>query len=410
VRKTNGMKGVVALILAGGVGSRLGPLTRHRSKPSVPFGKHRIIDFVMSNCLNSDIDSMMVLTQYRAQELIRHIQHHWPSDRMRDSFIEVVPPQQLHGEEWYRGTADAVFQNLSLITESGNFTDVAVLSGDHVFMMDFRQMFKAHQTKNSVFTVCAMPVPLDEAHRFGVIEVDTENRIVGFEEKPPVPKEIPGRPGWCFISMGNYIAGMDYLRSILHENAGNPDTSHDFGKDIIPMMVSRGEPIYAYDFRDNVVPNQRHHYWRDVGTIQSLWEANMDLVAMEPELNLYNQDWVIRTPHDNLPMAKFNSLRPTGGKCSERFAVSGGSIIENAFLHKSVLGREVWVYDAEVHESVLFAGVHVENGVQLNRVIVDEGVSIPSGIKIGFDPDEDRDRGLYVDESGIVVVPKGFKF
>lgn len=195
---TGVMKGVLALILAGGQGSRLEPLTSHRSKPSVQFGKHLIVDFVMSDCLNSDIDNMMVLTQYRGQELIRHIQHNWPSDRMRESFIDIVPPQQLYGAEWYRGTADAIFQNLSLIDDSGDFSDLAILSGDHVYVMDFRQMYAFHKEKHSLFTVCAFPVPTHEAHGFGVIEVNAEGRIIGFEEKPTSPKEIPGRPGWSF--------------------------------------------------------------------------------------------------------------------------------------------------------------------------------------------------------------------
>lgn len=405
---TGDMRGVLALILAGGQGSRLGPLTWHRSKPSVQFGKHRIIDFVMSNCLNSDIDNMMVFPQYRGQELIRHIQHHWPSDRMRESFIDIVPPQQLHGAEWYRGTADAVFQNLSIIDDSGDFSDLAILSGDHIYVMDFRQMYAFHRERGSLFTVCAFPVPTSEAHRFGVIEVNTEGRIVGFEEKPESPKEIPGRHGWSFISMGNYFVVKSYARDILQENASNSNTSHDFGNDIIPMIVRRGDPIYAYDFRENTVPGQTHHYWRDVGTIESLWGANMDLVAMEPQLNLYNQKWAIRTPHDNLPMAKMNSFRQIDDKCSKQFAVSGGSILEDSYLYQSVLGREVQIYGSKVVEAVIFSGVHVEEGSVLHRVIIDEGVRIPAGTRIGVDHKEDRARGLFVDDSGIVVVPKGF--
>jgi len=405
------MNNVLALILAGGQGSRLGPLTWHQSKPSVQFGKHLIIDFVMSNCLNSGIYNMMVFTQYRAQELIRHIQHHWPSDRMRESFIDIVPPQQLHGDEWYRGTADAVFQNLSIIEKSGDFSDLAILSGDHVFTMDFGQMYEFHKNKKSVFTVCALPVPTNEAGRFGIIEVNADSMIIGFEEKPEYPKEIPGRPGWSFISMGNYIVARSYLRDILHENVRDQETGHDFGKDIIPAIVRRGDSVYAYDFRKNVVLEQRHNYWRDVGTVESLWAANMDMVAMEPELNLYNQKWPIRTPHDNLPMAKMNSFKKArGGKCSQQFAVSGGCIIENSYFYKSVLGRETRVYGSEVTESVIFSGVHISNGCVIRRAIVSEGVKIPPGTNVGVNLEEDKRRELYVDESGIVVVPEGFVF
>jgi glucose-1-phosphate adenylyltransferase len=402
-----GMKGVLALILAGGQGSRLGPLTGHRSKPSVPFGKHLIIDFVMSNCLNSDIRNMMVFTQYRAQELIRHVQHHWPSDRMRESFIDIVPPQQLHGEEWYRGTADAVFQNLSIIDE-GDFSDLAILSGDHVYMMDFRQMYAFHKEKYSHFTVCAFPVPTAEAQRFGIIEVDADGRIIGFEEKPQSPKEIPGRPGWSFVSMGNYFAVKSYVRDILHENASKQDTAHDFGKDIIPMILERGDLMSAYDFRENKVPGQEGYYWKDVGTIDSLWSANMDLVAMEPELNLYNAAWPIRTPDDNLPMGKMNSFRLREGKCGQQFAISGGSILEDSYLDHVIVGRNVRVYGSDVTESVIFSDVHIESGCTIHKAIIDEGVIIPYSTSIGLNQEDDRRRGLFVDDSGIVIVPRGW--
>src|SRR3989338_5815289 len=409
MRFAGDMKCVLALILAGGKGSRLGPLTQFRSKPSVQFGKNLIIDFAMSNCLNSGIDNMMVFTQYRAQELVRHVQRHWPSDWLRESFIETVSPQQIYGPEWYRGTADAVSQNISLIDERGDFVDVAILAGDHVYMMDFRQMYAFHKEKQAVFTVCALPMEVSEAHRLGVIEVNNEGRIVGFEEKPAHPKEIPGRPGFSYVSMGNYFAAKKYLWKILEENAQNDETTHDFGRDIIPMMVERGDPIYAYDFRENHIDGMKHHYWRDVGTIQSLWEGNMDLATLNPELSLYNKKWVIRTPHDNLPMEKTNSLRPVDGRESGLFLGRGGCIIEDTHLYQSVIGRESIIYRSQVTESVIFSGVQMDGAI-LHRVIVGEDVHIPPGTIIGIDRALDEERKLHIDKSGIVVVPKGFVF
>jgi glucose-1-phosphate adenylyltransferase len=404
------LKDVVTLILAGGEGRRLGPLTRNRSKPSVPFGgKYRIIDFMMSNCLNSGLTNILVLTQYRSHELNKHLRLSWPSNIMHGFSVEPVPAQQIHGEEWYRGTADAVYQNLSIIGSEGDFTTAAILSGDHILAMQLRQMYEFHKNNGSVFTVCAMSIPAQEAHRFGVIEVDADGRIIGFEEKPEHPKEAPGKPGMSYISLGNYFAELEYLSEILEEDNGSPETDHDFGKDIIPKMIDDGMPVFAYDFLDNHVPGQVEHYWRDVGTIQAFFDANMDLAAMKPELNLYNDLWQFRTPEDNLPPAKINSLTMKNGTCSEHWIASGGCIIEDTFLRKAVLGRKVRVYGASIEESIIFSGVKVGHRSVLHRVIVDEDVIIPPGTTIGINHKADKARGLYIDkESGIVVVPKGF--
>lgn len=404
------MRNVIALILAGGVGSRLAPLTDPCTKPAVEAAaKYRIIDFTMSNCLNSGLYHILVATQYRSHELNKHLSDNYPSNAMNGFYVRTVPAQQLQGEMWYQGTANAVYQNLGIIESEGDFESIAILSGDHIMAMDFSQMYAYHQARQSVFTVCVMPVPTAEATRFGVLEIDSDWRIIGFEEKPAVPKEIPGQPGYSLVSMGNYFAELEHLSEWLERDTSRPDTSHDFGKDIIPGMLAAGEHLYAYNFLANDIPGQSEHYWRDVGTIAALHAANLDLVRIKPELNLYNKDWPIRSAQDNLPPAKFNqtasgNFRPTNS------VVSGGCIIEDSHLVHSVLGREVRVYGSVIEESVLFTGVKVKHGCRLRRVIVDKGVRIPPETIIGFDHEADRARGLTVDESGIVVVPRGFKF
>lgn len=404
------MRNVITIILAGGVGSRLSPLTDSCTKPAVEVAaKYRIIDFMLSNCLNSGLLHILVATQYRSHLLTKHLSDNWPSSAMHGFYNRTVPAQQIHGETWYQGTANAVYQNLSIIESEGDFQTAAILSGDHILAMDFGQMYAYHRSKQSVFTVCVMPVPVAEASRFGVLEIDDNWRIVGFTEKPVDPKEIPGMPGQCLVSMGNYFAEMNELEEWLTRDASKPDTSHDFGKDIIPGMLEAGVPLYAYNFADNVIPGQSEHYWRDVGTIEALHAANMDLVQIKPDLNLYNKEWPIRSAQDNLPPAKFNETVPHG--CHIRNSVvSGGCIIENSSLHLAVLGREVRVDGSTVEESVLFTGVKVKEGCHLRRVIVDTGVRIPPHTSIGIDHVADRARGLTVDDSGIVVVPRGFRF
>ncbi len=404
------MRNVITVILAGGVGSRLAPLTDPCTKPAVEAAaKYRIIDFMMSNCLNSGLDHILVATQYRSHELNKHLADNYPSNAMHGFYVRTVPAQQLHGEMWYQGTANAVYQNLGIIKNEGDFGTIAILSGDHILAMDFSQMYAYHQARQSVFTVCAMPVPTAEATRFGVLEIDSDWRIVGFEEKPAKPKEIPGRPGYSLASMGNYFAELAHLSEWLAQDASRPDTSHDFGKDIIPGMLAAGVSLCAYNFLDNEIPGQSEHYWRDVGTIEALHAANLDLVEIKPELNLYNKAWPIRSAQDNLPPAKFNQtasgdFRPTNS------VVSGGCIIEDSSLIRSVLGREVRVFASVIEESVLFTGVRIKHGCRLRRVIVDKEVRIPAGTSIGFDHEADRARGLTIDESGIVVVPRGFQF
>lgn len=405
------LKDVVTLILAGGRGERLGKLTRNQSKPAVPFGgKYRIIDFMMSNCLNSGLKDILVMTQYGSYDLNKHLRLHWPSDPMHDFSVEPVSAQQMYGNKWYDGTADAVYQNLPIIEREGDFTTAAILSGDHIIAIQLEQVHGFHKKNCSVFTVCAMSLPSSEAHRFGVIEVDEDNRIVGFAEKPDRPKEIPGKPGMSYVSLGNYFAELEYLTEVLREDAKDPKSEHDFGKDIIPKIVADGMPVFAYDFRDNNVPGQTGHYWMDVGTISAYWESNMDLAAIDPKLNVYNKKWPIRTPSDNLPPAKF--VETAGRGCTlKNSTASGGCIIQDSTLIRSVLGRDVIVYDSLIEESVIFSGVKIGYGSKVFRAIIDENVTVPQGTEIGIDHDVDKARGLDIDEeSGIVVVPKGFVF
>lgn len=405
---------VITVILAGGVGSRLAPLTDPCAKPAVQFAaKYRIIDFMMSNCLYSGLHRVLVATQYKSHELIKHLSDNWPTNAMHEFYVHPVPAQRLQGDNWYLGTANAVYQNLDIIESEGDFQTVAVLSGDHVMAMDFRQMYDYHRARQSVFTVCVVPVPIAEAYRFGIVQVDADWHIIGFEEKPKEnPKEIPGRPGFCLASMGNYFAELKELSQWLIKDAERPDTTHDFGKDIIPSMLDARVSLYAYNFYDNVIDGQSEHYWRDVGTIQALWEANMDLVRIKPELNIYNKHWRIRSANDNdnLPPAKFNDTIDGPGCRLKNSLVSGECIIEEASLVSSVVGFGVRVYRSVVEESVLFSEVKVRDGCFLRRVIVDRGVLIPPGTTIGIDHEVDRARGLTVDDSGIVIVPRGFRF
>jgi glucose-1-phosphate adenylyltransferase len=323
--------------------------------------------------------------------------------------MQTVPPQQLIGAEWYRGTADAVYQNLPIIAGWGRFETAVLLAGDHILALDFSQMLAFHKAKQSVFTVCVMPVPTAEASRFGVLEVESDGRIISFEEKPKRPKEIPGRPGWSVISLGNYIAALDHLTRTLEANNQKPDSTHDFGQDIIPQLLHEGAPVYAYDFLTNVILGQSEHYWRDVGTVHAFWEANMDIVSITPELNVYNDHWIIRSPYDNLPPAKFIDTEGLGCRVANT-VVSGGCIVQDSTLTKAVLGRKVCVYGSDIEASILFSRVNVGYGCKLRRVIIDEGVSLPPATSIGYDLEADRARGLYVDESGIVVVTRSFHF
>lgn len=402
------MKNVLAIILAGGKGERLHPLTLHRAKPAVPFGgKYRIIDFTLSNCINSNIRRIGVLTQYKSASLERHIRMGWDIfNREMSEFIITIPPQQRVGEEWYQGTADAIYQNIYFVeTEKPDY--LIVLSGDHIYKMDYSQMLAFHLESGAIATVAALEVPLKEAGSFGIIQVDNESRIIGFQEKPRDPTPVPHNPEVAFASMGIYIFNTREIVKRLEEDAKNPKSSHDFGKDVIPAMVNTGK-VFAYNFQDE--NKKEAKYWRDVGTIDAYWEANIDLAGVEPLFNLYDPDWPVRTYQGQFPPAKFVFAQmQKGGRLGVALdsVVSGGCIISGGRVQNSVLSANVRVNSyAEVTDSVVMEYVNVGRHCKIRRAIIDKGVDIPAGTMIGYDLEEDRKK-YTVTESGIVVVAKG---
>ncbi len=398
---------VLGLVLAGGKGTRLFPLTKERSKPAVPFaGKYRIVDFVLSNFVNSGIYSIYVLTQFKSQSLLQHMRNAWQfSELLNSQFILPVPAQMRKGEQWYQGTSDAIYQNIHLI-ELSQPEMVAVFGADHIYFMDIRQMIAYHRDKGSRGTVAALPIPVEEAGRFGTMAVDDDWRILEFFEKVRNPPEIPGRPGWCLASMGNYIFDADVLVSELRRDAARPDSQHDFGRNMLPEMVSE-MPIYAYDYLSNVVPGERpesHGYWRDVGTIEAYYDANMDLRSIRPSLNLSNSLWPLRTAE--YPAAPSRYLSDSEGHHGEAIdsVVSEGCVLHGSAVRRSILGRSVYIdRGASVEDSIIMARCHIGAGAQIRRAIVDKNARIPPGVRIGYDEASDRER-YHVSETGIVVV------
>ncbi len=404
------MRNCVAVVLAGGKGSRLDPLTRDRAKPAVPFGgAYRIIDFVLSNCLNSGLRRMLVLTQYKAMSLDRHINLGWRHFFCRElqEFIDVVPPQQRIDESWYQGTADAVYQNIYAI-EKERPEHIVILAGDHIYKMNYRQMLDFHLQQNADMTIGALHVSPEEATQFGVMQVEGDQRVIGFDEKPAEPKSIPGDPTQCLASMGIYVFKSRFLFEKLCEDATEPGSRHDFGRDLIPKMIER-DKVYAYSFRDENRKNDA--YWRDVGTIDAYYEANMDLVAVDPLLNMYDERWPIRSyqPYSPPPKFVFNG-KGDEDRCGRAMdsIVCQGSIVSGGQVDHSILSCNVRVNSyATVEESILFQGVDIGRRSRVRRAIIDKGVCIPPGVKIGFDHEEDRARGLQITESGLVIIAKG---
>jgi len=398
------------MVLAGGMGERLFPLTRDRAKPAIPFGgRYRIIDFVLNNLVNSGLRKVKVLTQFKSNSLIEHIIRTWRLTFDIGEFVDPVPAQMRRGPHWFRGTADAVYQNLDLIFDEEP-SHVCVFGGDHIYTMDVDPMLVEHQEGGHDLTIAALPVPVEEATRFGVLEVDADGRIVGFEEKPKEPREMPGQPGFSLASMGNYVFRANVLIDAL-ENDALQDTSHDFGKTIIPSVLRGGARVYAYDFSENRVPGAENlpPYWRDVGTLDSYWEASMDLISVTPPLNLYNTKWPIKSHAVQLPPAKFvfaDAVSQRVGLATDSM-VASGCIISGGTIHRSLLFPRVRVNSfSHIEECVLMDGVEVGRHARLKRVIADKGVKIPSRIEIGFDEEEDR-RRFHVSGSGLVVLPKG---
>ena len=388
--------------MAGGRGERLAHLTRSRAKPAMPFaGKYRIIDFSLSNCVNSGIRQILVLTQYKAHSLIQHIQRGWGYLRGEfGEFVQLVPAQQQIGETWYRGTADALYQNLELI-EAHHPDLVLVLAGDHVYKMDYGPMIAFHVEKNADITVGVVQVPITNAHQFGVMTIDDNQRIIRFSEKPPKPEPMPGRDDIALVSMGIYVFDRVFLDRILRADAENPDSAHDFGKNIIPATITSGR-VFAYPFED--VKTAAQADWRDVGTVDAFYEANMELVFVTPELNLYDEDWPIWTYQEQVPSAKF--VLDENGRRGEAInsIVSGGCIVSGATVRESILFVSALVEErSEVFRSVVLPNVSIGRDCHINRAILDSGCVVPDGTRIGSDIEADRQR-FHVTERGVVLV------
>jgi glucose-1-phosphate adenylyltransferase len=395
-----------AMILAGGRGSRLMQLTDWRCKPAVPFGgKFRIIDFTLSNCVNSGIRRIGVATQYKAQSLIHHLQRGWSFlDGRFDEFIDLLPAQQQITENWYQGTADAVFQNLDVIRRRQP-SYVLILSGDHVYKMDYGRMLAQHAQTEADLTLACMEVPVEEASAFGIVGVDERHRVTSFVEKPKNPPEIPGKPGRALVSMGVYVFNTAFLYEQLIRDADDSNSMHDFGKDMIPRCVSRYR-VYAHDFADSCVGIAKGAvpYWRDVGTIDAFWEANIELTKVTPELNMYDQEWPIWTHQEQLPPAKFIFDDPDRRGMAVDSLVSGGNVISGASVYRSLLFSSVHVHSkATVEDSVILPRADIGEGAKLRRVVVDKHCRIPPGMTIGYDPVADAKR-FHVTSKGITLV------
>jgi len=400
----------VVVLLAGGKGQRLEPLTRDRAKPAVPFGGiYRIVDFTLSNCLNSMLKKVLVLVQYRSRSLNGHIRDGWSVNfnPALGEFVETLPPQYVTGEQWYQGTADAVHQNLFAIEEEQPEA-VLILAGDHIYKMDYRHMLRLHEDRGADLTVGAVEVPRSEASNFGIVQVDEAGRIVGFQEKPKEPRTIPGQPEMCLASMGIYVFRPEIMSRLLAEDARDSKSSHDFGKDIIPKLVGSEGKVFAFSFIDE--NKKEAKYWRDVGTIDAYYAANLDLVTVNPMLNLYDKTWPIRTVPIVGPPPKFVFAQDQpGGRLGMALdsLVSPGCIISGGRVQESVLSPYVRINSfSQVSGSILFENVNVGRHAKIRKAIIDKDVNIPEGMEIGFDQVEDRKRFL-VTESGITVISKG---
>lgn len=401
---------VLSMILAGGEGRRLGPLTADRAKPAVPFGgRYRIVDIVLSNFVNSGLTKVKVITQYKSHSLETHLARAWRLSPLLDQYVEAIPAQQRTGKSWFRGSADAVYQCQNAILDE-HADLVCVFGGDHVYKMDVRQMIDAHLARGAHMSVAAIPVPVEHAGAFGVIEVDAEGWMVGFAEKPASPKAMPHRPGFALASMGNYVFDGEVLLDELGRDAARDEGTHDFGRDVLPSMVGRRR-VFVYDFSTNEVPGEAERergYWRDIGTVDTYFEAHMDLCAVQPQFNLYNASWPLRTIVRTDPPAKFvfsDEAAARVGVATDSL-VSEGCIISGGRIHRSVLAPRVRINSYSlVEHSVLLDGVEVGRHARIRRAIVDKDVSIPTGFTVGYD--EESDARFFRSEEGIVVVGKG---
>ena len=403
------MDDVLAIVLAGGKGSRLEPLTRDRAKPAVPFGGiYRIIDFALSNCLNSGIRKTLVMTQYKAQSLDRHINLAWQGFFCRElgEYIDILPPQQRIDENWYSGTADAVYQNIYAL-EKTSASYVVILAGDHIYKMNYAKMVDYHKRVNADLTVAALPVSRNKAKEFGVMQVDEHDRIVGFEEKPAEPKTLPGNDNLSLASMGIYVFSANFLYEQLLIDANNKNSSHDFGKNIIPSIID-DRKVFAFPFTDE--NKKETAYWRDVGTLDAYYTTSMDLISVDPLLNMYDNSWPVRTHQPNLPPPKFvfddQDVQARVGSAVDSI-VCQGAIISGGRAQHSILGPCVRLNSfAHVSDSILFEGVQVGRNAKVRRAIIDKNVSIPAGVEIGYNQEEDRRRGFVISDGGVVVIGK----
>lgn len=392
----------LVIVLAGGAGERLSPLTRQRAKPAVYFGgPYRIIDFVLSNCINSGLRRVFIATQYKSLSLSRHLRMGWNivSEELGE-FIEILPPQKRVGEHWYLGTADAVYQNMYSI-ERESARHVVVLAGDHVYKMDYRKMLRAHEESGAAVTLATIEVPIAEGRRFGIVAVDETSRVTGFQEKPAAPAPMPSQPHMALASMGIYVFDMDVLARELHHDAADPDSHHDFGKDIIPSLIKSAK-VYAYPFYDE--NKKAAKYWRDIGTLDAYYEASMDLCGVNPEFNLYDPEWPMRTHQPQAPPAKFVFADDGRTGTALDSVISNGCIVSGSRVQGSILCPNVRVHSfATIENSILMPGVQVGRHARIRNAIIDRDVLIPRGAVVGYDEASDRARHT-VTERGIVVV------
>ncbi len=402
----------LAVVLAGGEGRRLQPLTRNRSKPAISFGgEYRLIDFVMSNLVNSRLLHILALTQYQPYSLIRHLSRGWNFSAQLGHFCEVIPASSGEGRGWYQGAADALFQNLDRI-DRDRPSLVAVLGADHIYRMDIGQMIEEHLNVGADMSVAVVPQPIEEAYQFGCVEVDAGMRVQDFHEKPSNPPKFPGDPTQSLVSMGNYIFNVDLLRDALWEDHQDPDSLHDLGGNILPRAF-KSSHVHAYDFQTNVIPGATSEdvgYWRDVGTIAQYWKTSMDLVSVTPAFNMYNYEWPILTATENHPPAKFVFADRESNRVgvATDSLVSNGVIISGGHIDRSVLSPKVRINSySDVDQCVLFRGVEVGRRCKLRKVIADKCVRIPEGMSIGYDEEMDRARGITVTPEGVRVVPFG---
>ncbi|MBZ0272751.1 glucose-1-phosphate adenylyltransferase [bacterium] len=403
---------VLVLVLAGGEGKRLYPLTADRAKPAVPFGGHyRIIDFALSNFINSGFYRIKVLTQYKSESLNQHISRGWNLSSQLNHFVETVPPQQRTGPEWFRGSADAVFQNMNIITDERP-KYVCVFGADHIYKMDVRQMLRFHVESRASCTIAAIPVPVAEASSFGCIQVDDAGRMKEWQEKPRHPKPMPARPDMALASMGNYIFSIDALMEVIDKDQESDTSQHDFGKDIIPRILADRGNVFVYDFSQNVVPGMSERergYWRDVGDLDAYWAASMDLVSVSPVMDIHNRAWPIHNYLPPSPPAKFvfaDEEHDRVGIATDSLVCSG-AIISGGRIHRSILSPWVRINSyASVEDSVLMDRVDVGRHAKIRKAIIDKGVKVPPETEIGYDRAADE-RRFHVTRGGVVVIPKG---